>query len=229
MFKVSTIIAVKNGERFLANALRSVLRQEYSSFEILVIDGQSEDRSSDIAKSFPEVSYVFQTQTGIGNAWNVGIQEARGEILAFLSCDDVWMPEKLQLQVQCLMMNPSVQYTTGRVKFFLEPGCPIPSGFRKELLNGDRIGHIMETLVVRKSLFEDIGVFDQSLTTGEDVDWFCRAKDYGIPMEVIPRVLVHKRIHDHNLSLNTDQNDKNLLTIVKRSLTRRRKKGVLLA
>lgn len=222
MAKVSTIISVKNGERFLARAIHSVLKQEYSSAEILVVDGQSEDRSPDIAKSFSEVRYISQTQTGIGNAWNLGIREARGEILAFLSCDDVWMPEKLHLQVRYLMTYPSVQYTTARVKFFLEPGCSIPHGFRQELLEGDHVGHIMETLVVRKSLFNDIGQFDQSLTTGEDVDWFCRAKDFGIPMAVIPKVLVHKRIHDHNLSLNTMENNQNLLTVLKQSLDRRR-------
>jgi len=120
------------------------------------------------------------------------------------------------------MEHPAIHYTTAKVKFFLEPGCSIPVGFKKALLEGDHVGHIMETLVARKSLFGDIGTFDTTLSTGEDVDWFCRTRDYGIPMAVIPQVLVHKRIHDRNLSLNTMENNQNLLRVLKQSIDRNR-------
>jgi len=151
---VSVIMAVRNGERFLAQAIESVLNSDYRPIEILIVDGQSEDKTEEIARSFPLLRYICQPNTGISEAYNLGIKEAKGEFVAFNSHDDVWTRDKLRLQVDYLMRHPEIQYVTAQAKFFLEKGCDIPSGFRRELLEGPHVCHIMETLVVRKSLFQ---------------------------------------------------------------------------
>lgn len=219
---VSVVIAVRNGERFLAAAIASVLAQQLAPREVIVVDGQSEDGTAEIARSFALVRYVRQSNTGIANAWNHGIAAATGELVAFLSHDDLWTPDKLAVQVQYLREHPAIQYTTARVRFFLEPGCAIPAGFRPELLEGDHVGTIMETLVARRALFDAIGGFDPKLSTAEDVDWFARAADAGIPAAVLPRVLLRKRIHDANLSITSAANDRNLLAVLQRSIARKR-------
>lgn len=221
---VTVIIPVKNGERFLAQAINSVLEQDYRPFEIIVVDGQSVDRTAEIAQSFQEVRYIYQIRHGIADAWNVGIDAARGEFIAFLSHDDPWTPNKLSVQVNYLVNNPEIQYTIARVKFFLEPGCRIPPGFRKELLENDHVGRIMETLVARRSLFDLIGKFNPDLTTAEDVDWFARANDKDVPMTIIPKVLLHKRVHDTNLSMNVPTNNRDLLKALRRSIARKRER-----
>lgn len=219
---VSVIIAVKNGERFLAEAINSILAQDYQPFEIIVVDGQSTDRTAEIAHSFKEVRYIRQVNKGVSNAYNLGIEHATGEFVAFLSHDDVWLPNKLSLQVGYLLDHPAVQYTTAKVEFFLEPGHACPPGFRKELLEGEYVGHIMETLVARKAVFEAVGAFNPQLSTAEDVDWFARAKDQAIATAVIPKVLLRKRVHNMNTSLNTAQNNQNLLAALKQSIERKR-------
>ena len=219
---VSVVIPVRNGERFLPFALDSVLAQEYRPLETIVIDGSSTDRTADVARSFAHVRLHNQTGKGIANAWNDGIAAAKGEFVAFLSHDDLWTPDKLRMQVQYLLDHPDIQYVIARVKFFLEPGFHIPAGFRKELLQQDRVGRIMETLVARKSLFDAVGKFNPQLSTAEDVDWFVRAHDCGIPMAIIPKVLLHKRIHDANISLNVPENNRNLLQALKQSIDRKR-------
>jgi len=198
---VSVIIPVKNAERYLAEAIDSVLEQDYPSYEILAVDGQSIDNTEKIAKSYDCVSYIYQdTNPGLAYARNVGIDSSRGEYIAFLAADDLWTPDKLSTQVGYMIRHPNVQHTITRVKFFLEPGSSIPPGFKPQLLNGDYVGPMPEALVARKSLFRTLGNFRPEFGIVEDVDWFARAKDARVPMAIIDKVLLHKRVHSSNLA-----------------------------
>jgi glycosyltransferase involved in cell wall biosynthesis len=221
----SIIMAVKDGERFLPAAIASVLEQDYRPFEIIVIDGQSADNTAQIAQSFEQVRYVSQVGRGVADAYNVGIDAARGDFVAFLSHDDVWTPDKLTVQMSYMLEHPDVLYTIARVRFFLEPGCSIPPGFRSELLEGDHVGRIMETLVARKVVFDLVGRFSTDFASAEDVDWFARAADAGVQMAVIPKVLLSKRIHDRNISLDASLNTSLLLKALRRSVSRKRQLG----
>jgi glycosyltransferase involved in cell wall biosynthesis len=220
---VSVIIAVKNGERFLASAINSVIEQDYQPFEIIVVDGKSVDNTAKIAKSFEAIHYIYQIDKGIADAYNIGIEAARGEFIAFLSHDDLWTPDKLNTQIDYMLNHPEIQYTVARVKFFLEPDCLIPPGFRRELLENDHVGRIMETLVARKTVFDLVGTFDTDLAIGNDVDWFTRVNDNDIPMAIVPKVLLLKRIHDANTSLNTSVNNQELLKALRRSIKRKQR------
>lgn len=226
---VSVIIPVKNGELFLSAAIKSVLQQDYKPFEIIVVDGQSVDNTALIAKSYTEVRYILQSgDSGISQARNIGIVESKGELIAFISHDDIWLPNKLSAQVAYIIHHQKIQYTVTRVKFFLEPGCSIPPGFRKELLDGDYVGKMSETLIARRALFNLIGGFDPEITYGEDMDWFARAKDKNIPMAVIPEVLVYKRVCDSNVSYRPSdarEINRSILKLIKNSLDRQRNQG----
>ena len=219
---VSVIVAVRNGERFLASAITSILDQDYRPLEIIVVDGQSQDNTATIAKSFEQVRYIPQANQGIADAYNTGIAAARGEIIAFLSHDDCWMPKKLSAQVSHLMAHPEVAYTITMMKFFLEPGHAIPRGFKSELLEGEHVGKIMETLVARKSLFDALGAFDSGMALAEDADWYARAHDHKIPMAILPEVLLHKRVHDGNASSDARTSNRELLKALKRSIERKK-------
>lgn len=219
---VTVIIAIKNGERYLAAAINSVIAQTYKRYEIIVIDGNSTDNTEKIAKSYKQICYICQTSQDIANAYNLGIDAAQGEFIAFISHDDLWTPAKLNIQVNYLLAHPEIQYTVARVKFLLEEEYFIPPGFRPELLIGGRIGYIMETLVARKSLFNKIGRLNPELTVAEDVDWFARASDHQILHTAIQQVLLYKRVHDTNLSLTSSINNQNLLSILRRSIERKR-------
>jgi glycosyltransferase involved in cell wall biosynthesis len=202
---VSVIIPVKNGERFLEAAINSVLEQGYKRYELIVVDGKSTDRSPFIAKSFQVVRYLLQKDEGFGNALNAGIDVAAGELIAFTSFDDLWVKDKLSIQVSYLMQHPEVQYSITKVRYFLEESDAIPPGFRRELLAADQSGYMPETLMVRKSLFDSVGKFRSDMKISADVDWFARAKDLHIPMALIPEVLVYKRVHGANSTLAPNQ------------------------
>ena len=134
---VSVIMAVRNGERFLRQAIESVLAQDYRPIEIILVDGQSTDRTADIARSYPDVRYVYQENLGIANAYNIGVRAAEGEFVAFLSHDDLWLPNKLSMQVNYLITHPEIGYTVAATRFLLEPGFSFPCHvLRREILEG---------------------------------------------------------------------------------------------
>jgi glycosyltransferase involved in cell wall biosynthesis len=217
---VSVVLAVRNGERYLAEALESVLVQEYRPIEVIVVDDGSTDGTQEVARRYP-VLVMEQAHSGVADARNRGIEAASGELVAFASHDDLWTSDKLTAQAGYLNRHPEVAYSIGRLRFFLEAGCARPPGFRQEILEGDHIGRIPETLVARRRLFDEIGAFSTDLTVSEDVDWFARASDAGVPMHIEERVLLLKRVHDANISLASSHGHENLLVALRRSIDRK--------
>ena len=115
--RVSVITVVKNGERYLAEAVQSVLNQTYQPDEIIVVDGQSTDQTAIIARSFTQVRYILQPDQGLANARNLGIDAAQGTFIAFLDHDDLWTTGKLETQMEFMAERPDLLYTTIRMRF----------------------------------------------------------------------------------------------------------------
>ena len=219
---VSVIIPVYNGARYLREALESVFAQTYRPFEVIVVDDGSQDDSGNIAQSFPEVRYIHQANQGVAAARNNGIEAARGEFFAFIDQDDLWIPEKLRLQIACLLNNPDLGYTLTQQRFFLDPGASLPAWFRKELLDSVHTGWVLGTLVVQRAAFDNVGNFATGYTAASDGDWFFRAKAAGVSMEVVPELLLMKRIHGANESAHAKDILSELRKVVKSSLDRQR-------
>jgi glycosyltransferase involved in cell wall biosynthesis len=220
--QVSIVIPVKNGELYLQAAIESILQQTYRFYSIIVVDDQSTDNTEKIAKSYSEVQYVEGSGCGSAAAYNQGILCAQGEFIAFLDHDDLWVPEKLTIQTRYLIDHPEVQYAIAEMRMFLEPGYSIPPGLRPELLEKPVVAPLPGTLMARRTLFEQVGLFNPSLNTAEDVDWFARCHDAQIVGATIPHVLLHKRVHQTNLSFNATNNNQNLLKVLRSSIQRKR-------
>lgn len=219
---VSVIMIVRNGERFMLQAIESVRAQTYRPLELIVVGGPSSDDTEAIALAQPDVRYVRQETPGIAAAYNLGIAAAEGELVAFISHDDRWLPEKLERQVTHLERNPELGYVTGYLRYFLEPGHSRPRGFRPELLEGAHPARVMETLLVRRTAFGVVGLLDTTLGLAEDVDWFARAQDIGVAGATLPDIVLHKRVHDANASSDEAVNTPALMTVIRRSVMRRR-------
>jgi glycosyltransferase involved in cell wall biosynthesis len=217
---VSVVIPAYNAAKFISQAIESVLQQTLQPLEIIVVDDGSTDDTAKIAKSFA-VRLVRQENLGASAARNRGIREARGEFIAFLDADDLWTKDKLKTQIKYMQTHPEVLFTVCRTKFFLENENYIPPGFRPELLKGEHTGYSMETLTAHRKVFDLVGFFDEKLKTSEDVDWLSRAKDLGIASAVLPEVLLHIRIHQTNLHLQSNKNNFDLLRVVKNSINRK--------
>ena len=219
---VTVIVPVYNGERYVGSALKSIFEQDYRPLEIIVVDDGSVDGSADIAKSFPEIRYIHQFNQGVAVARNIGLDAARGQFIAFLDQDDLWMPNKLNRQIDYLLKYPQIDCVLTKGRLFLEPGIDAPSWLKKDLLLEDHAAYVPSALVVRKTAFEKVGRFDPAYSMGSDSDWFFRAKNCGISVVVLPETLVHQRIHRDNHSYQAQLACSEMLKIVKTSIDHRR-------
>ncbi len=223
---VSVIIPVYNGGRYLAEAIESVLAQTYRPIEVIVVDDGSTDGSADVARSFSEsVHYFYQPNQGVAVARNTGIKNSSGELIAFLDADDYWAPNKLNVQVDFLLMHPNIGYILGRQQNFLELGIDKPFWLRKEYLLNDHVG-FLPTLMIRRRIFDTVGLFNTDYIISSDVEWFSRVKDACIPMMVVPEIVLFRRIHSTNLSyqLKVGDRDPILLRALRESVRRKHTK-----
>ncbi|HXH85418.1 MAG TPA: glycosyltransferase family A protein, partial [Nitrospira sp.] len=109
--KVSVVIPVFNGERFIGDAIQSALDQTFKNFEIIVVDDGSTDQTEKIVRQFSDrVAYHRQENRGAGVARNLGVTCASGEWIAFLDADDIWYSQKLAAQFEAVAMNPAIGF-----------------------------------------------------------------------------------------------------------------------
>jgi glycosyltransferase involved in cell wall biosynthesis len=199
---ISCIVPVFNGELYVGEALDSVLGQTYRPLEVIVVDDGSTDGTARIVAGYGErVSYLAQSNAGHAAARNRGIHAARGDFVAFLDADDLWHPEKLTRQLDCLLAQPLPDLCFTHLRNFWMPRL----GKERDRFNGSRYarpfpGFSTVTLLARSTVFERIGPFNPSLRHGDDTEWFLRAADRGIRREMLAEVLVYRRIHQTNRS-----------------------------
>ena len=205
---VSIIIPVYNGSNFLESAINSALSQSYKNIEIIIINDGSNDNlaTEKIAKKFEgKIRYFFQENGGCGSALNLGIEHMKGEYFSWLSHDDLYLPNKIQLQIDCLknladkntiifgayeLVDENLEH-----KAYIFPDKELPSEKLKlplmPLLRGLIHGC---TLLIPKKRFDEIGVFDISKRTTQDYAlWFDFFRQ--TPLEYIDQPLIKSRIH----------------------------------
>lgn len=220
---VSVVLPVHNGARYVAEAIQSVLDQDYQPVECIVVDDGSTDASADIIVKFP-VKYIHQAQGGPGAARNTGVRASRGELLAFLDQDDQWAPGKLTAQVDAWRSNPGTGYVTTLQESRLDEGVARPSWITKDQLR-DNSGLFPGMLLATREAIEKVGPFREELRTSSDADWFFRANDLAIPNIRVMKPLLIRRIHDGNQSRDVGTTHRELLRIARDSIARKLAEG----
>ncbi len=200
---VSVVMPVFNGERFLAEAIGSVLAQEYRRHEVIVVDDGSTDGSAAIACALP-VHYLWQPNRGVAAARNAGLAAARGDLIGFLDQDDVWLPHKLREQVTFLLERPSVDIVISPMEIALEPGATPLRWFKPGAGMHVQVGVQLGALLVRRTALERVGGFDTRYEIASDNDWILRARDAELTLEVALGVCMRYRMHQHNSSRQED-------------------------
>jgi glycosyltransferase involved in cell wall biosynthesis len=210
---ISVVVPVRNSTRFIAQALESAISQQGVG-EILVVDDGSTDGSGSVAARVPHTRVIRQDARGPGAARNAGVHEARGDFVAFLDADDLWLPDKLALQLAELERAPRRSLSVCAFEQFLESGCVAPPGFRSETAGVALRAPLLSALVLRREAFLEVGPFEEALPTTEDVEWFSRAEAAGFERRIVDSVLVRKRVHDQNTSFVSPGNTERLLTVL---------------
>lgn len=217
---VSVIIPVRNQERYLAEAIESVLAQTRPPDEIIVVDDGSTDGTLDVARRYMNrIRYVYQPPRGAPAARNRGLALATGDAIAFLDSDDTWLPAKLEAQLAVLEAQPEVDVVFCHVEQFVSEDARDVTASVPE-----RVRHLAAVyasgLLVRRAAFERIGHFDERFVRTDVVDWIVRARQHRLREFMLPDVLVCRRWHANNLGRTTRSLDNEYAYVAKAALDR---------
>jgi glycosyltransferase involved in cell wall biosynthesis len=212
---ISVVLPVFNCESYVAAAIASVVAQDYRPLEVIVVDDGSTDRTREIVREIPEATLLEQPHRGAGAARNEGVRAAKGELIAFIDADDLWIQNKLTAQVNALNADPSLEAVFAHLTEFRGNDRA-----QSEAIAAPMLG----TMLIKRASFERVGGFDDEENALEGFDWYLRASEKSLRSRILPDVLYQRRIHSANRSVaHRDLNG--YLRAIKSSLDRRRAAG----
>lgn len=222
---VSCIVPAFNSERYLAEAIDSILAQTHRPIEVIVVDDGSEDGTSEITRRYgPPVRLVKQPCLGPAATRNLGLRSAGGSFVAFLDADDLWHPEKLSRQIARFEARPELDVSVTHARMFWIDALRQEAQTHDSTTRTGAIpGYATTTVLARRALFDRIGDFNTGLWFSDATDWFVRVTEAGAVLELMDDVLVYHRMHERNLTRRrSDASRDEFLMIAKRVLDRRR-------
>lgn len=196
---IGVVIRSHNVASYLAAAIKSVLSQSPPPTEVVVVDDGSTDGTGSVADAFsPRVRVVHQPRRGPGGAINGGIVHLSSELLAFQDGDDLWTDGRLAAMAAALLAQPRWDGVMGRVQHFASEDLTPEEAARFAIPEEPQPGAAVPSLLLRRSSFDRVGLFDESLEAGEYLDWHDRAKRVGLHIEPIDCVCLRRRVHRSN-------------------------------
>lgn len=221
---VSVIMPAYNAQRYVGEAVESVLAQTYPHLELICIDDGSTDKTRAILASFGErVTLIsLEGNRGIAEARNAGIRVAQGTFLAFMDADDVWEPNKIAEQIARFDARPELDISFTHMQCFISPELDPATKDLRYCPPNPVPGYLPPTAVVRTSSFERVGLFEPKWRVGEFIDWFMRAREEGLTYELLDTVLLRRRIHETNTGITDRPSRVDYVRIAREALKRRR-------
>ena len=196
--KISVIIPTFNRKYVLHRAIESVANQTRPPIEIIVVDDGSTDGTKDwLANSFPSVKYIYQDNKGVSSARNGGIEVSKGSWVSFLDSDDEWMPTKLEEQESYILENPEIKFCHTN-EIWIRNGVRVNQMKKHQKYGGDIFEKCLDicrispsSVLIKKDVFDEIGLFDESLRVCEDYDMWLRYTS-RFPVLFLDRQLIIK-------------------------------------
>jgi glycosyltransferase involved in cell wall biosynthesis len=222
---VSVIMPALNVAAFIEEAIDSVIRQNVSNIELLIVDDESVDETTTIVNDKisqygSQIRLIEQKHQGVSAARNTALQVARGRYIAFLDSDDIWPDDMLAYHLGFLSQNDHECGVRGLISSFklaneseqFDPSKASPP-FRCTQLG---------PTVVRRDVFDRLGMFDTTLTYGEDTDWFLRASEAGITLVDSERLSLYYRRRTGSLTDRENSSKLTLFGVLKKTIDRKK-------
>lgn len=230
---VSVIMNCYNSDKYLREAIDSVYAQTYSSWEIIFFDNASIDKSAEIAKSYDRRLRYFRNPNTVplGQARNLAIANARGKYIAFLDCDDVWLSQKLEKQVEAAEKDDGIGlvYTDShrirsngtRFSLFSYDHKPVNGQIPLDWFIEDCVISPFSSIMVRKDACDDIQGFSQDVTFSEEYEFYIKLAEKKYAVKYIHIPLTEYRWHENNWTWKRDECILEWIQLVDRFLERR--------
>ena len=214
--RTTVIIPLYNTEKYIEEAIQSLIKQTYPIDQIIVIDDGSTDQGASIVKKYPEVELIQQKNQGLKKTLNVGLMHAKGEYIGFLDADDRWSTNKLALQLEILNKQADVDLVFGNSLHFKMVAD-------KEKFIAILKGKNLTCGLYRKSVFDKIGLFTDQEQLHNFLEFLDRVHAYSLKYIEINDVIYERRIHETNMGIVEKQRQRDqYLATLKASLDRRR-------
>jgi glycosyltransferase involved in cell wall biosynthesis len=223
--RLTVIIPAYNAGRFLGEAIASIRSQHRGPDEIIVVDDASTDDTAVVAADLGSDIRVLKQPVNLGPAAtrNSGIKVATGTVIAFLDADDLWPPQAMAVLLSRLEQSPYAAIAAGQIKVIGDTMPVRPNANLNESLDGFALN--FGCCVIRRHVFDKVGLLDHGLRFGEDTDWFMRAREEDVPVAVVNSTTLIYRRHGANMTYDVNHTMSVGLEMLKRSLDRRRAAG----
>jgi glycosyltransferase involved in cell wall biosynthesis len=194
--RISTIMPVRDCERYIGEALDSIVAQTHPCDQTIVVDDGSTDGTvAALAAYGGRVTCIEQEPLGVGAALNAGLELADGELVAFLDADDRWTPRKLEWQCAALGNDPALEMVFGHVEQFVSPELSEKERAQLDVPAGRSPGKAKGTMLIRRAALDRVGPFTTSVKLADFVDWYSRAEEAGVREAMIDEVVLLRRNH----------------------------------
>lgn len=226
---ISVIMPVCNSERFIGEALRSLLQEKEVNLDIIVIDDGSTDQTrsilSSIASAGPGIRILDGPHEGVSKARNIGLRAVpdNAEFITFLDSDDLNVPGSISRQLALMRQNPEIDFVVGLVRFFeaADNNFMPCQNTRTMTVKCVQLG----AALFSKRIFTRLGEFDEDMPNGEDIDLFLRMLETNTRYITEDEVAVMYRRHDANMTNDLPVIRRGFMDAIRKSLARRRKNG----
>jgi glycosyltransferase involved in cell wall biosynthesis len=220
---ISVIIPAYNAEDTIAETLASILSQTLPPDEIILVDDGSTDQTAKVAATASNsIRVIGQANRGPAAALNVGVKLSTGDLVSFVDADDLWEGDKLAIQTHALAEQIELDGVASYVRTFLCPANDQEANKRYRLPDKDEPCWLLGALLVRRHCFQRCEAFAENLWAGYNIDWYDRARAAGLVFNMLPNVLLHRRIHPGSLSHRSQRRDAAMVEMARRAIERRR-------
>lgn len=219
---VGVVIPTLNGARYLGEAIESVLGQTHQALDVVIVDDGSTDATAEIARGFaPEVRCLPLAHQGLGSARNAGVRAVRGGYISFLDQDDVWPPEKLEIQVAAFGLRPSPDLVFGAVREFISPELEPSFATQVRCVEELRPAALPGAMLARRASIGRVGPFSTRWTSTDFMAWLLSARRLGLVEVMLSDHVLSRRLHATNYSHRTEAANE-YVCVIKESLDQRR-------
>jgi len=218
---ISVIVPAYNSEKYIAETIKSLLRQEYEKLEVIVVNDGSTDATLDVLGQFGDrIRIISQENKGISIARNTGIRAAKGSIIGFLDHDDIWPDDHISLLLPHLLKDDKYDFVSGKFRYVKD------YGMKSEQMSEAKVLWLVGVCLYKKSVFDKVGLFDESIHGGEDVDFYARLCESECNEGKINETTLFWRQHDSNTSNTENYFEKSAFNVVRNRLARAKLKPI---